>query len=63
MGEIRFSLRKTAARRAAEAAALAGTPPLARTPDAAPERARTDGRDVVVDATDRFTASAQRHRR
>ncbi|WP_174546446.1 hypothetical protein [Nocardiopsis dassonvillei] len=59
MGEIRFGLRRTAARRAAERAALAGTPPLARTPGAAPEHARTGGRDVVVNAAARFTASSR----
>ena len=63
MGEIRFGLRRTAARRAAERAALAGTPPLARTPGAAPEHARTDNRDVVVDAAARFTASSRDHGR
>lgn len=62
MGEIRLSLRKAAARRAAEAAAPAGTPPLARTPDTAPEHARADSRGVVVDAAARFTAASGRHR-
>ncbi|MCK9871751.1 hypothetical protein MRI28_19270 [Nocardiopsis dassonvillei] len=59
MGEIRFSLRRTAAGRAAEAAVLAGTPPLARTPGAAPEHARTASRDVVVDAAARSTAPSR----
>ncbi|WP_150250949.1 hypothetical protein [Nocardiopsis deserti] len=63
MGEIRFSLRRTAARRAAEASALAGSPPPARAPDAVPEHARADSRGVVVDAAARFTASSRRHRR
>ncbi|NKY97243.1 hypothetical protein [Nocardiopsis alborubida] len=63
MGETGFDPRRTAAWRAAGAAAPAGTPPPARTPGAVPEHVRTDSRDAVVDAAARFTASSRSHRR